>query len=87
MWKDVKDVTALLKNTRTLKFRTAFTTALFAAVNHNYDHKQRTLTRGNIQNGSKSTNHKSQTMIFWSRWNKLLFPKRSATMIDASEKR
>ena len=36
----------------------------FAAVNHNYDHKQRTLKHRNTQNGSKSTNHKSQTMIF-----------------------
>ena len=35
----------------------------FAAVNHNYDHKQRTLKHRNTQNGSKSTNHKSQTMI------------------------
>ena len=30
----------------------------FAAVNHNYDHKQRSLKHWNIQNGSKSTNHK-----------------------------
>ena len=59
IWKDVKDVTVLFKNRRTLKFRAAFTTALFVAVNHNYDHKQRTLTHGNTQNGSKSTNHES----------------------------
>ena len=51
--------TVLFQNTRTLKFRTAFTTVLFASVNHNYDHKQRTLTHGNTQNGSKSTNHES----------------------------
>ena len=31
----------------------------------------------NSQNGSKSTNHKSQTMTFWTRWSKLSFPKRS----------
>ena len=37
----------------------------FAAVNHNYDHKQCTLKRRNTQNGLKSTNHKSQTMTFW----------------------
>ena len=30
----------------------------FAAVNHNYDHKQRSLKHRNTQNGSKSTNHK-----------------------------
>ena len=35
----------------------AFTIAFFAAVNHNYDHKQRTLKHRNTQNGSKSTNH------------------------------
>ena len=38
--------------------------AFFAAVNHNYDHKQRTLKHRNSQNGSKSTNHESETMTF-----------------------
>ena len=42
----------------------AFTIVFFAAVNHNYDYKQRTLKHTNAQNGSKSTNHKSQTMTF-----------------------
>ena len=65
----------------------AFTIAFFAAVNHNYDHKQRTWKHGNTQNGSKSTNCKSQTMTFWTRWRKVLFPKRSVKMIDGSEKR
>ena len=41
----------------------------------------------NTQNGSKSTYHKSQTMTFWIRWSKLLFPKSPAKMIDGSEKR
>ena len=59
----------------------------FAAVNHNYDYKQRTLKHTNAQNGSKSTNHKSQTMTFWTRYSKVLFPKRSVKMIDGSEKR
>ena len=45
------------------KQKAAFTIAFFAAVNHNYDHKQGTLKHRNTQNGSKSTNHKSQTMI------------------------
>ena len=35
--------TALFKNTRTLRFKTAFTIAFFAAVNHNYVHKQGTM--------------------------------------------
>ena len=41
--------------------KVAFTIAFFAAVNLNHDHKQRTLKHENIQNGSKSTNHKLQT--------------------------
>ena len=50
--------------------------------------KQRTLKQRNAQNGSKSANHKSQTITFLkTRWSKLLFPKRSAKMIDGSEKR
>ena len=73
--------TALFTNMRTLKFKRR----LFAAVNHNYDHKQRTLKHRNTQNGSKSTNHKSQTMTFWTRLSKVLFPKRSVKMIDGSE--
>ena len=65
--------------------KAAFTIAFFAAANHNYDHKQRTLKRRNTQNGSKSTNHQSQSMTFWTRISKVLFPKRSAKMIDCSE--
>ena len=44
------------------------------------------LIHGNTQNGSKSTNHKSQIMTFWTRLSKVLFPKRSAKMIDDGEK-
>ena len=39
------------------------------------------------QNGSKSTNHRSQTLTFGARLSKVLFPKRSIKMIDGSEKR
>ena len=42
--------------------------------------KQRTLKQRNAQNGSKSANHKSQTITFLKR--KLLFPKRSAKIIQ-----
>ena len=62
-----------------------FTIAFFAAVNHNYDHKQRTLQHRNTPNGSESTNHRSQTMTFWTRLSKVLFPRRSAKMNDSSE--
>ena len=61
---------ALLRFSQTCELsssKAAFTIAFFAAVNHNYDHKQRTLKHTNTQNGSKSTNHKSQTMTFWTR--------------------
>ena len=37
--------------------KATFTIAFFTAVNHNCDHKQRTLKHRNTQNGSKSTNH------------------------------
>ena len=51
--------TALFTNMRTVNFKSR----LHNCVNHNYDHKQGTLKHRNTQNGSKSTNHKSQTMI------------------------
>ena len=50
-------------------------------------HKQRTLKHRNTQNGSKSTNNKSQTMTFWNCGRKLLFPERQPKMIDSREKR
>ena len=54
-----KDFLLRFSQTRDLESsKAASTIAFFAAVNHNYDHKQRT------QNRSKSTNHRSQTMTF-----------------------
>ena len=51
---------------QTLKFKSRLhNITFFAAINHNYDHKQQTLKHKHTQNGSKSTNHKSQTMTFW----------------------
>ena len=44
-----------------------FTNVFFAAFNHNYYNKQWMLKQINTQNGSKSTNHKSRTMTFWTR--------------------
>ena len=80
--------TALLRFSQTRELwssKVAFTIAFFAALNYNYDHKQRILTHRNTQNGSKSTPIKSQSMTFWTRWSKLRFPKRSAKIIDDSE--
>ena len=48
--------------------------------------KQRTLKHRNKPNGSKSTIHKSQTMTFWTGSSKRAFPKRSAKMINGTEK-
>ena len=75
-------ITVLFKNMRTLKFKSHL--VFFAAINHNYDHKQQTLKHKNTK---RIKIHQSQTMTFWTYWSKLLFPKRSAKMIDNSEKR
>ena len=89
MWLIV--ILGLLDSSKTRKLwssKAAFTIAFSAAVNHDYDHKQWTLKqKKHTQNRLKSTNHKSLTMIFWTHWGKLLFPKRSAKMIDGSKKR
>ena len=37
--------------------KAAFTSTFFAAVNHNYDYKKRTLKHRKTQNGSKSANY------------------------------
>ena len=72
--------------TRTQSSKSAFTIAFFAAVNHNYDHKQRTLKHRNTKrieiHQSQITNHD-----LWTCLSKVLFPNRSAKMIDGSEKR
>ena len=65
--KQTVKLTALFTNMRTLNFKSLLRNCVFAAVNHNYDQKQRTLKHRNTQNGSKSTNHKSQSMTFWTR--------------------
>ena len=38
------------------------------------------------KNGSKSTNHRSQTITFWTHLSKVLFPKRFTKMIGGSKK-
>ena len=50
--------TALSQTCELQSSKAAFTIAIFAAVNHNYDHKQWTLKHRNTQNGLKFTNHK-----------------------------
>ena len=53
----------------------------------NWGRSQRTnLETRNQQNWSRSTNHESQTMTFWTPASKHVFPKRSAKMIDGTEK-
>ena len=65
--------------------KAAFTIVFFAAFDHNFDYKQQILKHRNAQNGFKLTNHNSQTKTFWTPWSTLLFPKRSAKMIDGSK--
>ena len=63
----MKNEVILLRFSQTCELsssKAAFAIAFFAAVNHNYDHKERTLKHKNTLNGSKSTNHKSQTLTF-----------------------
>ena len=77
-WKQSKNIfplTALFKKTRTLKLKSRLHTAFFASVNHNYDHKQRTLEHRNTKWIEIC---RSQTMTFSIRWGNLLFPMRSA---------
>ena len=50
------------------------------------DLKATNLETRNKQNGSKSTNHKSETMNFWTRTSTHVFPKRSAKMIDGPKR-
>ena len=72
--KKISVVHALLRFSQTCKLQSSkapLTIAFFAAINHNYDHKQRTLKHRNTQNGSgNAANRKSQTMTFWTplRW-------------------
>ena len=72
--KKISVVHALLRFSQTCELQSSkapLTIAFFAAINHNYDHKQRTLKHRNTQNGSgNAANRKSQTMTFWTplRW-------------------
>ena len=46
-------IIALFTNKQTLKFKSClYNIAFFAAVNHNYNHKQRTMKHRNTQSGS-----------------------------------
>ena len=56
--------TALFTHVQTLKFKRLLHNCIFTAVNHDYNHKQRTLKHRNTQEGLKSSNHKSQTWPF-----------------------
>ena len=70
-----------------LSLKAAFTIVFLAAVHHNYCHKKWTLKHRNIQNGSKSTNHRSQTMTSPSHSSKILFSERTSKMTDGSKER
>ena len=69
---------------QTLRFKSHLHNCILNAINHTT-----TITSHepwNTKNGSKSTNHQSQTMTFWTRWSKLVSPQSSDKMIDGKEK-
>ena len=71
---------ALFNNTRSPKFKSLLTIVfLLPSII--------IMKLRNTQSGSKYNNsiQKSQTMSFWTRWSKLLFPKRYGKMIYGSE--
>ena len=78
-----EDVALFLQVTRIRKIRKIWEVNLNPKQD---DHKATNLETRNKQNGSKSTNQESQTMAFWTRASKHVFPKRSAKMIDGTEK-
>ena len=82
------DVALFLQVTRIRKIRkNALQTQLVDYCPKQDDHKAtKNLATRNKRSGSKSTNHESQTMTFWTRAGKHVFPKKSAKMIDGTEK-
>ena len=66
------DIAIFLQMTITRKIRNKVWSKLVDYSPKLDDHKQRTLKHRNKPNGSKSTNHKSQTKIFWTRSSKLV---------------
>ena len=59
--------------------KVALTIAFFATLNYNFWHTE-------THKMDRNPPIKSQSMTFWTRWSKLLFPKRSAKIVDDSEK-
>ena len=79
--------TALFKNMRTLKLKSHLHSCIFRCC-QSWLRSQATMEpwhKKKHTNGLKSTNHKLQTMTFWTHWGKLLFPKRSVKIIDGSK--
>ena len=79
-------ITVLFIYTWTLNFKSQLTIIFIYCIfrmccqSEEINHETQKLTKR-----WKSTNHKSQTMTFWTFWSELLFPKRSAKMIDSSK--
>ncbi len=72
---------------RTLEFKTQLTIAFFAAVNHNYGDSQRTMKDRNKKKWIEIYQSQLTNSTYWPEWSELLFPERSAKMIDGSKKR
>ena len=81
---------AFVKNTGTLKFKSCLRNnivvfclpSVIITITRNAPWNMET----HKMDGYPPCSHKSQTMIFWTHWRKLLFPKRSAKVIDGIEK-
>ena len=74
-------ITAFFNYTWTLNFKSQFTifiASFLCCQSEEMNHETQKLTK-------RIKIHQSQTMTFWTFWSKLLFPKRSAKMIDSSK--
>ena len=76
------DLLRFSKTRQLWSLKAAFTIAFFAALNHNYYNKERTL-----KNRKPLEIQQLRIITFWTCSSKLLFPKRSTKMIDGSEER
>ncbi len=72
---------------RTLKFKIQLTIAFFATVNQNYGDSQQTMKKQKQTKWIEIDQSQLTNVTFWPGWSELLFPERSAKMIDSSKKR
>ena len=79
--------TVLFSNMQTLKFKPAYNNIAFllpSIIIINTTNEPWNTETHKVDWNPPIANHKPLTLI-WTRWSKLLFPKKSATMIDGSK--